>query len=96
MACPDFNEFTKFILAIDQHVAIEKDKDKPLRYNVWQTTQEHVADITGSGKNPDVPIAPRIKRKLDAAQNRIRQSSKDDSAYTKTTQKDIFENKFNR
>ena len=96
MACPDFNEFTKFILAIDQHVAIEKDKDKPLRYNVWQTTQEHVADITGSGKNPDVPIVPRIKRKLDAAQNRIRQSSKSDSAFTKTTQKDIFENKFNR
>lgn len=91
MACPDFNEFKQFILQFDQAVEVDLQKDKPLRYNVWETTQQHVADITNSGKQPDTDIAPRIKRKLDSAEKRIRQSSKKGG----TIQADIFNHKFN-
>ena len=93
MACMDFDKFKRWILAIDQKVEIDRMKEKPLRYDVWGTTSDHISDWTNSGKQPDVKdMAPRIKRKLDAHENRIRQQDKKGG----TTQADIFEHEFNR
>jgi len=92
MACLDFNEFKQFIIQFDQKVAIDKDKDKPLRYNVWNTTSEEVADITNSGKLPkNSGQSPRILRKIESAVRRLRESN----AKGGSTQKDIFNHKFN-
>ena len=40
MGWPDFNECKLFIVQFDQAAAIDKDKDKDLRYDVWKTTKK--------------------------------------------------------
>jgi hypothetical protein len=94
MACIDFNEFTQFILAIDQHVEIDKAKDKPLRYNVWNTTVEEVKNLTAkltSDALTDKNQSPRILRKIESSLRRIRESN----ATGGSIQKDIFDHRFN-
>ena len=95
MACIDFNEFTKFILSINQKVAIDKMKDKPLRYNVWETTSEQLKNVTGKLSMADLPDPDqslRINSKIDAALKRIRESSAKGAAF----QKEVLDHKFNK
>lgn len=40
MSCPDINKFRKLLLGIDQAHEIDKDKENPLRYDVWKTKSE--------------------------------------------------------
>lgn len=94
MACPDFDTFMELILEYDQKVAIDKDKDKDLRYNVWETTQEHVKNLTSkldTAVLPDENQSPRVLRKLKNAVKRISQSIKKGG----TTQADIFSHDYN-
>lgn len=94
MACPDFNTFMDLVLEYDQKVAIEKEKDKKLRYDVWATTDEHVRKMTAklnSSVLPDKNQSPRVRRKIDNALKRIKESTSTGG----TTQEDIFNDKFN-
>ncbi|MEE8598580.1 MAG: hypothetical protein V3S69_03585, partial [Dehalococcoidales bacterium] len=78
MACMDFNNFKRFILQFDQATAIEKDKDKDLRYNVWETTSEQVQQITSELSTkilPNEAQSLRILDKLKGSLKRIRDSS---------------------
>jgi hypothetical protein len=94
MACPDFNEFTLFIVQFDQAVAIEKMKDKPLRYNVWETTQAEISALTDKLKVSALPNknqSARLLRKIESSLKRIREST----ATGGSIQKDVFDHKFN-
>jgi len=94
MACLDFNEFSKFIVSFDQAVEIDKQKDKPLRYNVWETTVAQVKKLTGnlnSNALPEKAQSSRILLKIESSLRRIRESSKTGG----TIQKDIFDSEFN-
>ena len=94
MACPDFNEFTRFIVSFDQKVEIDKQKDKPLRYNVWETTQAEISALTDKlniSALPDSKQSLRILRKIDGALKRIRESD----ATGGSIQNDIFNHEFN-
>jgi len=77
--------FEKYIHAINKKAAIDILKDKPLRYNVWNTTSQHVRDLfkTGTKKLPkDKSTSAALLTKIDNALKRI------DS--TETTAKDFF------
>ena len=94
MACADFNEFEQFIIQFDQSVKIDQDNDKNLRYNVWETTQKEISDITDKlsiSALPDTAQSARILRKINAGLKRIRSSA----AKGGTIQNDIFNHKFN-
>lgn len=95
MACPDFNEFTRWILAIDQKVAIDKMKDKPLRYNVWETTSKEVSELTGQ-LSTEVLSEPnqslRIVGKINNTLKRIRNSSATGGNF----QTEIMDHEFNK
>ena len=93
MACQDFDAFKEFILQFDQKVEIDKAKDKPLRYNVWETTQQEVMDLTARLdtsvlENPNQ--SPHILRRMESAILRIKESSKSGKRF----QKDIFSGDF--
>jgi hypothetical protein len=79
--CTLVNEaFDKYITGIDQAVEIEKTKDKALRYNVWETTSEHVSSLFKKGTS----VLPKGKEynsqhvltKIENALRRINQSAK--------------------
>lgn len=95
MACLDYNEFTKFILAFDQATEIDRQKDKPLRYNVWETTSEQVKNLTGKlslGALPDANQSLRIAAKIDGALRRIRESSATGGKF----QQEVLDDTFNK
>jgi hypothetical protein len=95
MPCQDFNEFTKFILEIDQKVAIDKMKDKDLRYDVWKTTSKEISDLTtelSTEALPEPNQSLRIVTKLKNSLKRIRQST----AKGGTFQKDVMDHVFNK
>lgn len=82
--CPNFNTFSKFVRAIKQSVLIDKDKDKDLRYDVWSTTQEHVAtlfkkgvDALPGGRNN----SSHVMSKVESALLRIKASPKSASKF---------------
>lgn len=94
MACLDYNEFKLWILQFDQATAIDEMKDKPLRYNVWETTSEQIKKLTAELSTkilPDETQSLRILDKLKGSLKRIRNSS----AKGGTIQKDIFDHEFN-
>jgi hypothetical protein len=94
VSCPDFDDFKDLILQYDQKVAIDADKDKKLRYNVWETTVDQVKEMTAkltSSVLPDKNQSPRVRRKIDNALKRIKESIKPGG----TTQADIFNDDFN-
>ncbi|MCP4487740.1 MAG: hypothetical protein GY820_10550 [Gammaproteobacteria bacterium] len=94
MACLDFDAFKEFILAFDQKVKIDRDKDKKLRYNVWDTTREELEKFTrvlntSVLKNPNQ--SPHIKRKMESAITRIKDRPK---TWAEQFQRDIFQSDF--
>ena len=94
MACTDFNEFKQFIVQFDQSVRIDKDADKQLRYQVWDTVQKELSALTDKltlSALPDTAQSARILRKIDAGLKRIRNSA----ATGGSIQNDIFNHKFN-
>lgn len=95
MTCPDYNNFTKWITQFDQSYAIEKEKDKRLRYDVWKTTSEDVQglteNLTTSGlKNADQ--SSKILSKLENALKRITQSSATGGKF----QEEVLNNQYNK
>ena len=89
MACQDFNEFKKQILKFDQAVIIDQETDKPLRYNVWETTSGIVKNLIESKDIDSLPKksqSMRIARKIENGLKRIRESAKTGG----TIQADIF------
>lgn len=95
MACMDFNEFTRWILQFDQKAAIDKNKDKPLRYDVWKTTSAEISAITDSlsiSALPDSSQSLRIGTKVKNALKRVKENNKTGG----TIQEDIFNHKFNK
>ena len=95
MACLDFNEFTRFILAFDQAVEIDQMKDKKLRYNVWETTSEQVKGITSKLNVTDLPDANQSLRIVTKLKNALRRA-KENSKKGGNTQADIFDSDFNK
>lgn len=89
MACPNFDKFLEAILEFDQKVIIDQDKDKPLRYNVWETLQSEVAAVTDKLSTkvlPDEKQSLRIAEKIQNAIKRIKANPKDGGSI----QEDIF------
>ena len=89
MACPNFDKFLEAILEFDQKVIIDQDKDKPLRYNVWETLQSEVAAVTDKLSTkvlPDENQSLRIAEKIQNAIKRIKSNPKDGGSI----QEDIF------
>ena len=89
--CSKVNELIdNYLQRIRQAVTINRDKDKPLRYNVWETTSEQVRKIFTEGigvlpeenNNTGQHVLDKIKNALE----RISESSKS----VKEFQKDII------
>jgi hypothetical protein len=93
MACLDFNKFSQYIMGLDQSVTI--DDNKPLRYDVWKTTQEHVAKMTESLSTKGLPEPEQSQRILVKLKNALRRA-KENGSDTGSVQEDIFSSQFNK
>ena len=88
MACKaSFNAFSKLIQKIDEKVAIQKDKDKPLRYNVWTTTSESLSELfdskDGTAMLNDEDPSPTTVTKIENALLRVLASPNKASTFRK-------------
>ena len=84
--CMNFNDFKRFIHATDKEVAIDRDKDKKLRFNVWETTPEHIKNLF-EGKGIDAELEKdaslHVLSKIERALQRINESTKPAAEFKK-------------
>jgi hypothetical protein len=92
--CLNFNDFERWIVQFDQAKTIETDKDKPLRYNVWETTMKHIKDLTKNLSVDALPDSEQSKRIADKIKNSIMRIE-NSTAKGGTIQKDIFDDENN-
>lgn len=86
MTCMTLNEFAKFIQQFDEGVIIDQQKDKPLRYNVWETTVSHVKNMINSLSTDALPNknqSAHVLRKLNGSLKRIGESDHSASGFIK-------------
>ena len=73
----------KYLHDIDQKVEVNKHKDKPLRFNIWEITQAHVADMFGKGglaKIPKEGNSPQVLKKIENALKRVESNTEREAA----------------
>ncbi len=93
MACLDFNKFSQYIMGLDQSVKI--DDNKPLRYDVWETSQADIANVTSQLSTKSLKAPEQSQRILTKMQNALRRI-KENGSTGGTTQQDIFESELNK
>jgi hypothetical protein len=55
MTCVPFDIYTKYLSNFDQSVEIDKGKTKPLRFNVWKSTDENVQKMLADKSVDNMP-----------------------------------------
>ena len=86
MACPDLKDFARNLFKFDETVEIDKDKDKPLRFNVWAVTPDHVKNLFKNDTTDGLPqknVSRAVMQKIDNSLKRIRESAESAATFRK-------------
>lgn len=81
MTCPDFDTYKKYIRSFEQAKEIDKNKDKPLRFNVWKTTADTVKQLfkdfnVDNLPQDDIDMSAPVKRRITGALSRMSEMGK--------------------
>lgn len=88
MTCPDFDTYKRYIRSFEQSKEIDKNKDKPLRFNVWKTTSDTVKQLftdfnVDNLPQDDIDMSAPVKRRIAGALARMSEMGKLNSAFKK-------------
>lgn len=88
MTCPDFDTYKKYIRSFEQSKEIDKNKDKPLRFNVWKTTSATVKQLftdfnVDNLPQADIDMSAPVKRRIAGALERMSEMGKLNAQFKK-------------